>query len=318
MKIEVASPCCYKGDVYRFTDDFEEWLGHELGKCVDESEAFAKKYGKDWKLILGWETGRRIKKTRLGGPWVDRKYKQSRWLFELPGFRYTSPDAKTCVPVLREFLKNVASVLSHEGIDTSRLEKQTNALLKRFVSRPGMLEHDPHPYTFGTPDDPYGLEREKRMTSTEAKPKSKGPAKFVKRNLPPWKIPGNIQKRVEAEDGLWESERYDPILLNVMSGTSYHGRAIPLAWQIEFDPDDDRLAAANETMEASGIEPDGDGWSSVIEKKFAKRYPKLAREFHSDSESSTCVVWVESETACQKLIEVVWSLMHPDQLHRSG
>jgi hypothetical protein len=116
---------------------------------------------------------------------------------------------------------------------------------------------------------------------------------------------------VEADDGLWESERFDPILLTVMSDTSYQGRDIPLAWQIEFDPGDDRLAAANEKMETSGIEPDGDGWSSVIEKQFAWHHPKLAREFHSDSECSTCVVWVESETACQKLIEVVWALMYP-------
>jgi hypothetical protein len=96
-----------------------------------------------------------------------------------------------------------------------------------------------------------------------------------------------------------------------MSDTSYQGRDIPLAWQIEFDPYDDRLAAANEKMEAAGIEPDGDGWSEVIQKEFGRRHPKLAREFHSDSESSTCVIWVESEKACRKLIEVVWSLMYP-------
>jgi len=128
---------------------------------------------------------------------------------------------------------------------------------------------------------------------------------------PKWTIPKNIGKLVKEEGGMWEDERFDPMLLTVMSDTSYNGRDIPLAWQIEFDPFDDRLGTANEKIEASGIEPDGDGWSEIIEKNFAERYPKLAKEFHSDSESSTCVVWVESEDTCRKLMEIVWTLMHP-------
>src|SRR5262249_32274830 len=127
---------------------------------------------------------------------------------------------------------------------------------------------------------------------------------------PKWNIPKNLKKLVE-EDGMWEDERWDPILLTVMPDTSYEGRDIPLTWQIEFDPFDDRLETAGRRIEASGIEADGDGWSSVIEKEFSRRYPKLAGEFHSDSESSTCVVWVASESACRKLMELVWSLMHP-------
>jgi hypothetical protein len=309
MQIEVDGPCCYKGDVYRFTFEFEKWMEGEIGKLVEESEGFTKKHGKDWTLFFRWDTGRRIKKPQLSGPRMDRKYQQIRWHFDFPSFRHTSPSPKAYVPVLAEFLKQVVAVLTQEGVDASRLEKETNALLKQFVSRPGMLEHDPHPYTFGTPEDPYGLKRQKLMTSAEPKPKA--PAKFVKRNLPKWRVPKNIEKRVEAEDGLWESERFDPILLNVMSDTSHNGRDIPLAWQIEFDPSDNRLAAANEKIEASGTEPDGEGWSSAIEKQFARRYPKLVHEFHSDSESSTCVIWVESEKACQKLIAVVWTLMHP-------
>ena len=29
-----------------------------------------------------------------------------------------------------------------------------------------------------------------------------------------------------------------------------------------------------------------------------------------DTESGTCVIWVESEEACRTLIETVWSLIH--------
>lgn len=130
-----------------------------------------------------------------------------------------------------------------------------------------------------------------------------------KKTAPIWKIPKNLKKLVE-EDGMWEDERWDPILLTVMSDTSYEGREIPLAWEIQFDPFDDRLETAKSRIEASGIKPDGDGWSDVVQEEFGRRYPKLAGELHTDSESSTCVLRVESEATCRKLVEVVWALMH--------
>jgi hypothetical protein len=71
------------------------------------------------------------------------------------------------------------------------------------------------------------------------------------------------------------------------------------------------LRYANKKIQDSGTEPDGDGWSEVVMEHFAKRYPKLADELHSDSESSTCVLWVESEHSCQLLTNLVWSLIYP-------
>jgi hypothetical protein len=44
---------------------------------------------------------------------------------------------------------------------------------------------------------------------------------------------------------------------------------------------------------------------------FAKEYPKLKRELNfGDTDSDACVIWVESESTCQVLMEAVWSLMH--------
>lgn len=311
MKIRIESPCSYKGDIYRFTWDFSAWLGAELTDLLKESDAFIEKYGKDWTLTFGWNTGQRIKKPKLSGPFVDRKYKAMRCVFELPFFRRTAPEATAYVPELKQFLKQIVAFLAHEQVDAAQIEKDTAVLLEQFVVRPGMLKHDPHPYTFGTPEDPYGLKREAAVAAKTVKPELevKASTKFVKRKLPQWKIPRNIAKRVEAEDGMWEDERFDPILLTVMSGNSYQGREIPLTWQIEFDPYDDRLAAASEKIEASGIEPDGDGWAEFIEKKFATRYPKFAGQLHSDSETSTCVLWVKSEKDCKKLVGFVWSLI---------
>ena len=308
MKIRFEAPCLHKGDIYAFTPQFENWLEVQIGKRVEESQAYTKQNGKDWTLFFRWDTGKRLKRPRLAGPWVDRKYKEKRWLIELPSFRYTSPDAKAYVPLVGQFLKSVATVLKEKQINAARLQDESEALLKQFVSQPGMLKHDPHPYTFGTRENPYGLKQETAVARPKLQPTSQ--ANFLKRPLPKWKIPKDIQKCVEVEGGIWEDERFDPVLLSVMSGTSFGGRDVPLAWQIEFDPFNPRLAAANGKLAASGIDPDGDGWSEFLESEFARRYPKLAGGFHSDSESSACVVWVESERACLKLIELLRSLIY--------
>jgi hypothetical protein len=310
MKIRVEIPWGYKGDVYDFTIEFVTWLEAELENRIIESEVFTTKYGKDWTLTFAWNTQRRIKQPKLSGHWIDRKNKKMRCMFDLPIFRRVPAEPKAYVPQIRQFLKEVAAFISREQIDASGIEKDIEQLLEQFCARPGMLKHDPHPYTFGTPDDPWGR-KAKATASKTVTTKLKSPAKLVKQKPPKWKIPKNIQTRVDDEDGMWEDERFDPILLTVISGVEYEGREIPLSWQIEFDPFDDRLETANEKLEASGIEPDGDGWAEHIESKFSKRYPKLADELHSDSESSTCVLWVESEKACQKLIELVWSLIYP-------
>lgn len=55
----------------------------------------------------------------------------------------------------------------------------------------------------------------------------------MKSKLPEWKIPKNLQELINADspdgDGMWEDDRWDPIQLTVIAGTSYEGREIPLS-----------------------------------------------------------------------------------------
>src|SRR5215469_2119597 len=272
MKIKVEDPAYHKGDIYGFTLEFNLWLSKELGCRVKESEEFIKKFGKGWTLNFGWDKGRRIKKPRFTEPGIDHRYKELRWVIEVPRFKFDSPSGKSYVPKLKQYLEGIVAILTREKIDASKIQKAMPALFKRLAStplgsspdalgrsRPGLLEYDPHPYTFGTEDDPYGIEAES-AASTQPATKSKTPAKFVKRKLPKWKIPKKLLALVE-EDGMWESERFGPVLLTVMSGTSYRSRKIPLAWQIEFEPEDRQFAPANAKIAASGFQPDGDGWA---------------------------------------------------------
>jgi len=130
--------------------------------------------------------------------------------------------------------------------------------------------------------------------------------------MPDWMIPEDLQQLVEADkDGIWEDTRWEPVLLTVMSGTSYGGRDIPLAWQIEFEPDGELFVSRNAKLTELGLEPDGYGWATLIKSVFMKYHPEVADELQfGDTESATCIVWVETEATCRLLMQVVWSLIH--------
>ncbi|MGE3804518.1 MAG: hypothetical protein AB7K24_07585 [Gemmataceae bacterium] len=128
--------------------------------------------------------------------------------------------------------------------------------------------------------------------------------------MPAWKPPKNLAKAFDEGDGIWEDERWSPIMLSAMSGTELDGREITVAWQIEFNPYDNEFDAANARLEAMGIEPDGYSWGQYIQKTIRKFNPALAtRLYTTDCETATCVIWVEAEEDCRVLLEATWKLL---------
>lgn len=126
-----------------------------------------------------------------------------------------------------------------------------------------------------------------------------------------WDVPKNIYEIVYAdEDFTWEDNSWEPILLSIFGDTSYEGRDIPLSWQVEFAPYGAPFNKRNEQLSNLGKECDGYGWANLINTIFIEHYPRLVNQlnFH-DTDTSTCVVWTETESTCKKIIEVVHSLL---------
>ena len=265
------------GSGYPFT--LSRWLTGELRQCVGSSKAFEQDYGKDWTLMLQLLTNTRLKKPRVYRPDVHWK-KVICYIVIVPYIGASWAEPAAYAQPVRQWLEGMATILRTCHLDSSRFEQRIPALLGQFCSDPSRIVPD----------------------WVEA-------PKPVSANLPKWQVPKDVKKRAAAAGGSWEDERYDPVFLTVNTGAAYDGREIPLMWQVEFDPFDERLEAAGERLERRGVDPDGDGWSSVIQKAFRKRFPRLARELHDDSESSTCVLWVESEHASKALVELVWSML---------
>ena len=126
---------------------------------------------------------------------------------------------------------------------------------------------------------------------------------------PVWSIPPNFADLV-ADSGTWEDDRWAPIRLMAISDTTYNSREIPLAWQIEFEPDDDIFRGANEKLKAHGFDVDGYGWGQYLYNKAADITPSICESLQfGDCETSTCVIWTESEAAAQILVEMIWELI---------
>jgi hypothetical protein len=131
---------------------------------------------------------------------------------------------------------------------------------------------------------------------------------------PSWSIPGDLNELLDADEGgMWEDNRWSPILLTVMKGTSYAGRDIPLAWQVDFEPFGEAFESANEKVTALGLDPDGYGWASLVKSVAKKYHPEIADELQfGDTEEAACVIWVESESSCRQLIQIAWTLIHAE------
>src|SRR5262249_39691884 len=60
-------------------------------------------------------------------------------------------------------------------------------------------------------------------------------ARLAKPLSPKWSMPENLNELVEQNDGMWDDDRWDPILLTIMSDDSSRGRKVSLTWQLQFD-----------------------------------------------------------------------------------
>lgn len=125
--------------------------------------------------------------------------------------------------------------------------------------------------------------------------------------MPDWAFPPNLAALVDEAEGFLEDDRWHPIEVTLIGGTTYEGRDIPLSWQVSFSPGQPVFAAAN--MRHFGrLEADGYGWADLVASRIRQPHPEAAEEIHDDSENSTFVMWAETEAAGKVLLETVWDL----------
>ena len=113
--------------------------------------------------------------------------------------------------------------------------------------------------------------------------------------LPEWNIPPDLRALVDADnDSAWNCDDWSPIVLSVSRNTQHDERDINLAWQIEY-----------ETTGCTGYE-----FCDRVMVAVKASDPSLAALLNcGDTESAACVIWVETEDACRRLLEIVWPMV---------
>jgi len=112
--------------------------------------------------------------------------------------------------------------------------------------------------------------------------------------LPEWQIPSDLRSLIDADDdSMWNCDDWSPIILTVSGDTQHDGRNINLAWQIEY-----------ETTGCTGYEF-CERVIAAVESAAADLFPLLNC---GDTESAACVIWVETEDACRRLLQIVWPM----------
>ena len=111
--------------------------------------------------------------------------------------------------------------------------------------------------------------------------------------MPEWNIPPDLRALVDADSTL-DCDDWSPILLTVSGNTQFDGRDIDLAWQIEY-----------ETVGCTGYEFCYRVMAAV-QTADAELVPLLNC---GDTESVACVIWMEAEDACRRLLEIVWPMV---------
>ncbi|MBC8047952.1 MAG: hypothetical protein H7Y00_14235 [Fimbriimonadaceae bacterium] len=119
-------------------------------------------------------------------------------------------------------------------------------------------------------------------------------------------IPDNINKILKDKE-IWEENSFNPILVNVMN-CNYNGKDV-LSYQMQFDVDDE-IGNLGRTMSLNDTFLDGDEWEDLIRRYIRLRNKELEEKIHSDSESSTCVIWLEEKNDFLETFKFVIELIN--------
>lgn len=112
-------------------------------------------------------------------------------------------------------------------------------------------------------------------------------------------IPDNINQIV-IKDGIWENSVLMPFYLSALE-VVHKGKNI-FSYQVEFNCNDE-IGKINQLLIKNEIELDGYGWEMFIRKFLKENNEEFEKRIFGDSESETCVLWVENTNDYKFLIK---------------
>lgn len=110
-------------------------------------------------------------------------------------------------------------------------------------------------------------------------------------------IPVNLMEILKEEE-YWEDETFEPIVITIEE-VSYKGKDM-LSYQAAFEVLDDYE------------EIDGDEWEELIRNYIDEKEPSLEKRIKGDSESSTCVLWINNDADFRLMLKCMLELLEDE------
>ena len=101
------------------------------------------------------------------------------------------------------------------------------------------------------------------------------------------KIPLNL-KEFLAEEEYWEDDSFEPLLLTIQE-IEFNGKD-SISYQAEFEINEDYPFASGDSLEV------------LLRSFIYQKDQNLERKIKGDSESSTCVLWIDTESDFKKML----------------
>jgi len=121
---------------------------------------------------------------------------------------------------------------------------------------------------------------------------------MIIKSVTEFSLPENLEAILE-EEGYWEDDSFEPILVTV-EPVEIEGEE-KISYQLSFETLDDFE------------EVEGDEWEEILRGFIREIDPDFEKVVQGDSESSTCVLWVDNAEDFVKLMEYTAQLLEDDE-----
>lgn len=144
MEVAIGQVYIRPGVNFPFSFRMQVWLSKKLTSAATKADAFEKKYGAGFSLMINLSAKTQISANEIKGPAVFKKDKDVEYTLFLP-FDVIRAAEESRQAAAEYLLTGIHSIFEKVGIDTIKLDKKKTSIIDNLCSDPTML-HGPWPH----------------------------------------------------------------------------------------------------------------------------------------------------------------------------
>jgi len=140
MRALVGQIYIQAGVNYPFSHEFQNWVGNELSKLIEPSNAFLEMYSKDFDLMFRLSAKAELDEIEIKGPTVYTNDKDIEFTIFLPYQKIPLEEKDSFKQPLEMFLEGVTLALELVSVDSSKVRNDSSELAEKIISNNSMFK----------------------------------------------------------------------------------------------------------------------------------------------------------------------------------